>query len=106
VDKYNLDLIHELFIKLNILFPTEKSYQDAWAYRKEKIRGAETNLPDFFGFCPTSAKKFFPENINFDHLCTILGVQKFFRTYQNFSKHTNFPDITKFPTKLTQFPKK
>jgi hypothetical protein len=27
-----------------------------------------------------------------------------FRTYQNFSKHrTNFPDITKFPTKLPQF---
>jgi hypothetical protein len=29
---------------------------------------------------------------------------KFFRTYQNFSKHrTNFPDITKFSAKLTQF---
>ena len=40
----------------------------AWAYRKEKIRGAETNLPDFFGFCPTSAKKFFAEKINFDDL--------------------------------------
>ena len=78
-----------------------------WAYRKEKIRGAETNLPDFFGFCPTSAKKFFPENINFDDpprqknfgQCTILGVQKIFR-------NTNFPDITKFATKFTQFPKK
>ena len=29
---------------------------------------------------------------------------KNFRTYQNFSNHrTHFPDITKFPTKLTQF---
>jgi hypothetical protein len=28
-----------------------------WAYGKEKIRGAERNLPDFFGLCPTS-----PEN--------------------------------------------
>ena len=29
---------------------------------------------------------------------------KIFRTYQNFSKHhTNFPDITKFSAKLTQF---
>ena len=30
-------------------------------------------------------------------------LKNFFRTYQNFSKHTNFPDIAKFPTKLTQF---
>jgi hypothetical protein len=54
-----------------------------------------------------SAKKIFPEKIIFDDhppphrqknfgQCTILGVQKFFRTYQNFSRHnTNFPDITK-----------
>jgi hypothetical protein len=35
--------------------------------------------------------------------CTILGVKKFFRTYQNFSKHTNFPDIAKFTTKFTEF---
>ena len=28
------------------------------SYGKEKIRGAERNLPDFFGLCPTS-----PENI-------------------------------------------
>jgi hypothetical protein len=32
---------------------------ETWAYRKEKIRGAERNLPDFFGLCPTSAEKFF-----------------------------------------------
>jgi hypothetical protein len=39
----------------------------AWAYRKEKIRGAETNLPDFSGFCPTFArllpKKFFGDDL-------------------------------------------
>jgi hypothetical protein len=29
--------------------------------------------------------------------CTILGVKKFFRTYQNFSRHKkNFPDDNKF----------
>ena len=27
-------------------------YICAWAYGKEKIRGAERNLPDFFGLCP------------------------------------------------------
>jgi hypothetical protein len=29
-----------------------------WAYGKEKIRGAERNLPDFFRLCPTSPKIF------------------------------------------------
>jgi hypothetical protein len=60
---------------------------------RKKLRGAETNLPDFLGVQKIRQR-------------TILGVQKFFRTYQNFSKHTNFPDITIFPTKLTQFPRK
>ena len=32
-----------------------------WAYGKEKIRGAERNLPDFFGLCPTTPEKFFEE---------------------------------------------
>jgi hypothetical protein len=31
----------------------------SWAYGKEKIRGAERNLPDFFGLCPTSPEKIF-----------------------------------------------
>jgi hypothetical protein len=36
--------------------------------------------------------------------CTILGVQEFFGHTQIFRKHhTNFPDITKFAAKLTQF---
>ena len=35
------------------------TYIQTWAYRKEKIRGAERNLPDFFGLCPTSDEKIF-----------------------------------------------
>ena len=34
-----------------------------WAYGKEKIRGAERNLPDFFGLCPSCQKKF-PEKLS------------------------------------------
>ena len=29
----------------------------SWAYGKEKFRGAERNVPDFFGLCPTSPEK-------------------------------------------------
>ena len=64
-----------------------------------------------------SAKKFFPEKIIFDDpptpprrqknfgQYTILGVQKIFRTYQNFSrqKFSRYHKITQFLTKLTQF---
>ena len=91
-------------------------FSQAWAYRKEKIRGAERNLPDFFGLCPTSAENFFPKQINFGDpppspkkFRSVYHFRgpKFFRTYQNFSKHqTNFPNIPKFPTKLTEFPTK
>ena len=59
----------------------------SWAYRKEKIRGAETNLPDFSDFARQVPKKFSGENLfrrppprrqkNFGQ-CTILGVQIFF----------------------------
>ena len=36
-----------------------------WAYGKEKIRGggAERNLPNFFGLCP-SCQKDFPEKVS------------------------------------------
>jgi hypothetical protein len=34
-----------------------------WAYGKEKIRGAERNLPDFFGMCP-SCQNNFPEKLS------------------------------------------
>ena len=35
----------------------------SWAYGKEKIRGAERNLPDFFGLCPSCQKKFSGETL-------------------------------------------
>jgi hypothetical protein len=38
-----------------------------WAYGKEKIRGAERNLPDFFGLCPRCQKKFSGET--FQNCC-------------------------------------
>ena len=38
-------------------FPRDQT----WAYGKEKIRGAERNLPDFFGLCPSCQKKLFPK---------------------------------------------
>jgi hypothetical protein len=31
---------------------------NAWAYGKEKVRGAKINLPDFFGLCPSCQKNF------------------------------------------------
>ena len=37
--------------------------EPTWAYGKEKIRGAERNLPDFFGLCPI-VKKNFPEKLS------------------------------------------
>ena len=37
-------------------FPSEIVMQ-AWAYGKEKFRGAERHVPDFFGLCPTSPEK-------------------------------------------------
>jgi hypothetical protein len=41
---------------------------EPWAYGKEKIRGAERNLPDFFGICPTDPENFFVQQFNFDDL--------------------------------------
>jgi hypothetical protein len=35
----------------------------SWAYRKEKIRGAETNLPDFPDFARQVPKKFSGEKL-------------------------------------------
>ena len=39
-----------------------------WAYGKEKIRGAEINLPDFSDCARPLPKKFFSEQINFGDL--------------------------------------
>jgi hypothetical protein len=61
--------------------------QQAWAYRKEKIIGAETNLPDFSDFARQVPKNFFgdylfirspPRRQKNYRQCTIFGVQKFF----------------------------
>ena len=41
----------------------ELALLDPWAYGKEKIRGAERNLPDFFGLCPRCQKNF-PEKLS------------------------------------------
>jgi hypothetical protein len=38
-----------------------------WAYGKEKMTGAERNLPDFFGLCPRCQKKFSVET--FQNCC-------------------------------------
>ena len=59
--------------------------------REGKIRGAERNLPDFFGFCPSCQKKFSGE------------------TFQNCCRQGGRSDYEKFlldsifPTKLTEF---
>jgi hypothetical protein len=31
--------------------------RQTWAYGKEKIKGVERNLPDFFGLCPEKLSK-------------------------------------------------
>jgi hypothetical protein len=77
---------------------------ETWAYGKEKIRGAEINLPDFFGLCPTSPEKFFLEEINFGDFPMVMNPPRRQKNFdlQNFSEHqTTFPYITKLTTKLT-----
>jgi hypothetical protein len=71
-----------------------------------KNQGGGNKFARLFRILPDKCQKNFPEKINYDEnfgQCTILWVQKIFRTYQNFSKHNNFPHIAKFPTKLTEF---
>jgi hypothetical protein len=46
-----------------LLWWLANSHESAWAYGKEKIRGAERNLPDFFGLYP-SCQKNFPEKLS------------------------------------------
>jgi hypothetical protein len=53
---------------------TVKGRKGSWAYGKEKIRGAERNLPDFFGLCPTSPEKFPLGKI----ICGLERTRKFF----------------------------
>ena len=49
------DLFYFFVINLHITL--------TWAYGKEKVRGAERNLPDFFRLCP-SCQKHFPEKLS------------------------------------------
>ena len=69
----------------------EPSTVGSWAYGKEKIRGAERNLADFFGLCPRCQKKFSGE------------------TFQNYGERSDYEKFLLdriFPTKLTGFPTK
>jgi hypothetical protein len=69
------------------------------AYGKEKIRGAERNLPDFFGLCPRCPKKFSGET--FQNCCR-RGEER--SDYEKFLLDSIFPTkLTEFPTKLTEF---
>jgi hypothetical protein len=89
------------FICLRICFTS-------WAYRKEKIRGTETNLPDFSDFARQVPKTFFRREIilttfppprrqkNFGQ-CTILGVQKFFGHTKIFRNILIFSILWNFP---------
>jgi hypothetical protein len=61
-----------------------------WAYGKEKIRGAERNLPDFFGLCEKLSKIVVDRGGGSD--------------YEKFLLDIIFPTkLTEFPTKLTEF---
>jgi hypothetical protein len=67
-------------------------------YGKEKIRGAERNLSDFFGFCPSCQKKIFRRN--FPKLLSTGGRND----YEKFLLDSIFSTkLTEFPTKLTEF---
>jgi hypothetical protein len=73
----------------------EPSTVGSWAYGKEKIRGAERNLPDFFGLCPRCQKKFSGETFQ------NCGGRSH---YEKFLLDSIFPKkLTEFPTKLTEF---
>jgi hypothetical protein len=69
----------------------------AWAYGKEKIRGAERNLPDFIGLCPRCQKKISWKT--FQNCCRRGGSD-----YEKFLLDSIFPTkLTEFPTKLIEF---
>jgi hypothetical protein len=70
----------------------------AWAYGKEKIRGAERNLPDFSWLFPTPPEKIFEEQINFGELPPPPVAQK-----RGFRGSKNFPDIQNFFYKPNSF---
>ena len=72
---------------------------EPWAYGKEKIRGAERNLPDFFGLFPRCQKKFSGQTLQ--SCCRRRGGGS---DYEKFLLDSIFPTkLTEFPTKLTEF---
>ena len=76
-----------------------KYNKTSWAYGKEKIRGAERNLPDFFGLCPRCQRKFSGET--FQNCCRRGGGGR--SDYEKFLLDSIFPTkLTEFPTKLTE----
>jgi hypothetical protein len=65
-----LDKYHEVSCQMNMIFIPFKLTEEecrlpiqTWAYRKVKIRGAETNLPDFPHFARQVPKKFSGEKL-------------------------------------------
>jgi hypothetical protein len=70
-------------------------YSEPWAYGKEKIMGAERNLPDFFGLCPSCQKTFSRET--FQKCCRRGGGGGGGDDYEKFLLDSIFP------TKLTEF---
>ena len=70
------------------------------AYGKEKIRGAERNLPDSFGLCPRCQKNF-PEKLS---KIVVDGGGGGRSDCETFLLDSIFPTkLTEFPTKLTEF---
>ena len=71
-----------------------KSLVYTWAYGKEKIRGAERNLPDFFGLYP-HCPKIFSGEIKLSKIVVDGGGGR--------SDYEKFLLDSIFPTKLTEF---
>jgi hypothetical protein len=74
-----------VFVKPYINFVTNLH---TWAYGKEKIRGAERNLPDFSDCARPLPQKFFSEQINFGDLPP--PSPKNFRSVYHFRGQKNF----------------
>ena len=95
-------LVGETFSSLVGVFTKSapaKSTPVTWAYGKEKIRGAERNLPDFFELCPR-CQKTFPEKLS----KIVVDGGGGGSNYEKFLLDSIFPTkLTEFPTKLTEF---
>jgi hypothetical protein len=63
VKLYNNFVLKWLIFALYVVVVPEQILLGTWAYRKVKIRGAETNLPDFPDFARQVPKKFSGEKL-------------------------------------------